>query len=304
MTELISLQGQFIEYLKTEKGHRSKTIENYERYLERFLTFSKVATPAQLTEKRVQEFRLYLSRQPGTLSGGRVEPMKQRTQNYYLIAVRAFLKFLRERGIESLSPEKVELMHFSAPAPTNISVPELRRLMATPDTKSIEGKRDQAILELLSTTGLRISELCSLTVKDVNFSQNECIVRGSGEAVRVISIPDSVKKTLRQYLKCRKDLDEALFVRYGRKANDGGDRRLQPRAVQRLLKQYAIQAGITHRVTPQILRYTFAASLLSKGTDLRSVQIFLGHQHYGTTKIYAATAVESQRDESIKTHKK
>ncbi len=304
MPDLKTLKRQFLEYLEIERGRSVKTVENYERYLERFFTFTKVTKVGDLTEEQVREFRLYLNRQPGTKTGGRTEPMKRRTQNYYLIALRAFLKFLRKRGIEALSPERIELAKVPERSLDLISSQELKRLLAAPPGKTIEGKRDRAILELFFSTGLRISELCGLSIDDVDLSRDEFSVRGKGDKVRVVFLSDTAKDTLREYLKNRKDLDDALFIRYGRKANDGGELRLSPRAVQRLLKHYAAKAGITRKVTPHVLRHSFATDLLSNGADLRSVQALLGHAHIGTTQVYTHVTDKHLRDVHKKFHGK
>ena len=304
MKDLVALKRQFLEYLEIERGRSVKTVENYDRYLERFFTFAKVKKTSDLTEEQIREFRLHLNRQAGTKVGGRVEPMKRRTQNYYLIALRAFLKFLRKRGIEALSPERIELAKVPERSLDLISPTELKRLMKAPDQKTLEGKRDKAILELLFSTGLRISELCGLSIDDVDLTRDEFSVRGKSDKVRVVFLSDTAKETLREYLKNRKDLDDALFVRYGRKANDGGEPRLQPRAVQRLLKHYAEMAGITRKVTPHVIRHSFATDLLSNGADLRSVQALLGHANIGTTQIYTHVTDKHLREVHKKFHGK
>ena len=286
MKDVGELKRQFLEHLEIERGRSVKTIENYNRYLERFFNFAKVKTVSQLTEEQIREFRLYLNRQAGTKVGGRIEPMKRRTQNYYLIALRAFLKFLRKRGIEALSPERIELAKVPERSLDLISPTELKRLLNAPKVKTLEGKRDKAILELLFSTGLRLSELCKLSIDDVDFTRDEFSVRGKGEKVRVVFLSSAAKEALKDYQAARKDLDDALFVRYGRKANDGGEPRLQARAVQRLLKHHAAVAGITRKVTPHVIRHSFATDLLSNGADLRSVQVLLGHANIGTTQIY------------------
>lgn len=298
------MKRQFLEYLEIERGRSIKTVENYNRYLERFFKFSNTKNPGDITEEQVREFRLHLNRQPGTKVGGRIEPMKRRTQNYYLIALRAFLKFLRKRGVESMSPERIELAKVPERSLDLISSKELERLMSAPDTSTIEGKRDKAILELLFSTGLRISELCALSIDDIDLSREEFSVRGKGEKVRVVFLSPSAKKTLQDYLKHRKDLDGAMFVRYGRKMNDGGDLRLSPRAVQRLLKKYATQSGITRKVTPHVIRHSFATDLLSNGADLRSVQALLGHANIGTTQIYTHVTDKHLLDVHKKFHGK
>jgi len=302
MADLKTLQRQFLEYLEIERGRSVKTVENYERYLERFFTFAKVSKPSELTEEQVREFRLYLNRQPGTKVGGRTEPMKRRTQNYYLIALRAFLKFLRKRGVEALSPERIELAKVPERSLDLISPQELKRLLSAPEAKTIEGMRDRAILELFFSTGLRISELCALSIDDVDLTRDEFSVRGKGDKVRVVFLSDKAREAIRQYLKNRKDLDDALFIRYGRKAHDGGELRISPRAVQRLLKHYAAKAGITRKVTPHVLRHSFATDLLSNGADLRSVQALLGHAHIATTQVYTHVTDKHLREVHKKFH--
>ncbi len=283
---LVELKQQFLEYLEIERGRSAKTIENYERYLERFFTFAKIKKPADITEEQIQKFRLYLNRQVGTKVGGHFEPMKQCTQNYYLIAIRTYLKFLHKRGIKSLNPDRIELSKVPKQSPNPISPYELKKLINTTDKKTLEGKRDRAILELLFSTGLRISELCGLSINDVDLTKDEFSVRGKGEKDRVVFISDEARSSLKNYLQSRKDLHDALFVRYGRKMNDGGDPRLSPRAVQRLLKKYATTAGIARKVTPQVIRHSFATDMISNGADLRFVQARLGHANIGTTQMY------------------
>ena len=304
MKDLVALKQQFLEYLEIERGRSIKTVENYDRYLERFFAFAKVKTVSQLTEEQIREFRLHLNRQAGTKVGGRLEPMKRRTQNYYLIALRAFLKFLRKRGIEALSPERIELAKVPERSLDLITPTELKRLLSAPDLKSLEGKRDKAILELFFSTGLRISELCALSIDDVDLTRDEFSVRGKGDKVRVVFLSEAAKRSLREYLSARKDLDDALFVRYGRKANDGVDPRLQARGVQRLFKQYAAKAGITRKVTPHVLRHSFATDLLSNGADLRSVQALLGHAHIGTTQVYTHVTDKHLQEVHKKFHSK
>jgi site-specific recombinase XerD len=299
---LLQLKRQFLEYLEIERGRSVKTLENYDRYLERFLTFSKVTKPRDLTEEQVREFRLYLNRQAGTKVGGRVESMKRRTQNYYLIALRAFLKFMRKRGVSSLSPERIELAKVPERSLDLISTAELTRLLAAPNTNTLEGKRDQAILELLVSTGVRISELCALSSDAIDLSRDEFLVRGKGDKNRVVLLSDKAKDAIKVYLSARKDMESALFIRYGKKAHVGSEARITPRTVQRLLKSYAVKAGITRKVTPHVIRHSFATDLLFCGADLRSVQALLGHAHIGTTQIYTHVTDAHVREVHKKFH--
>lgn len=295
---------QFLEYLEIERGRSVKTIENYDRYLRRFIEFGKLKKPADITEQLVRDFRLFLNRQHGTKVGVRYDPMKRRTQNYYLIALRAFLKFLRKRGIESLSPERIELAKVPERSLDLITTAELKRLREAPDRKTLEGKRDSAIIELFFSTGLRVSELCNLSIDDVDLSRDEFSVRGKGDKVRVVFLSETAKAAVREYLAARKDMDDALFVRYGNKEHVGSDRRLIPRGVQRLLKHYAAKAGITRKLTPHVLRHSFATDLLGNGADLRSVQALLGHAHIATTQIYTHVTDAHLREVHKKFHGK
>lgn len=302
--KLSDLQRQFLEYLEIERGRSVKTIENYDRYLTRFFGFLASDDPKKLTEEKVREFRLWLNRQPGTKQGRHTEPMKRRTQNYYLIALRAFLKYLRKREIEALSPEKIELAKVPERSLDLITSQELKRLMAAPDTATLVGLRDRAILELLFSTGLRISELTSLSTDDVDLTRDEFSVRGKGDKIRVVFLSDAARKAIVAYQKARKDMSDAMFIQYGKNAKNAGDLRLSPRAVQRLLKTYAAKAGITRKVTPHVIRHSFATDLLSNGADLRSVQALLGHANIATTQVYTHVTDKHLREVHKKFHGK
>ncbi|HUO50355.1 MAG TPA: site-specific tyrosine recombinase/integron integrase [Candidatus Paceibacterota bacterium] len=279
--DLKSLKTQFLEYLEIEKGRSVKTVENYDRYLSRFLQQTKVDAPQKLTEQVVREFRLWLNRQPG-VSGD----MKKKTQNYYLIALRAFLKYLRKHNIQSLDPERIELAKTSPRDLDLITADELNRLMKAPTGESLQALRDRAILELLFSTGLRVSELCSLN-SDLDLSRDEFAIRGKGDKVRVVFLSSSAKKAIAEYLKKRGDMGEALFVSYGKGFAKGKDlQRITPRSIERLVKSYAIKSGITRKVTPHVIRHSFATDLLENGADLRSVQALLGHANIATTQVY------------------
>lgn len=289
--DLKNLKTQFLEYLEIEKGRSVKTVENYDRYLTRFLAQTKVTSPTKLTETLVREFRLWLNRQPG-VSGD----MKKKTQNYYLIALRAFLKYLRKLGIESLSPERIELAKVGARDLDLITADELNRLMTAPakalatagrssSSEKLTALRDAAILELFFSTGLRVSELCSLNA-DLDLTRDEFSVRGKGDKVRVVFLSPSAKKAIAEYLKQRGDMGEALFVGYGTVGKKKESGRLTPRSIERLVKHYATKAGITRKVTPHVIRHSFATDLLENGADLRSVQALLGHANIATTQVY------------------
>lgn len=279
--DLKEMKSQFLEYLEIEKGRGVKTVENYDRYLNRFLNFAKVKNPGQITEQMVREFRINLNRSAGV--GG---SMKKNTQNYHLIALRAFLKFLRKRDVESLNPERIELAKTGGRDLDLISASELDRLLNGPKGDELPALRDRAIMELFFSTGLRVSELCSLD-QDLDLTRDEFSIRGKGEKVRVVFLSDSAKKAIAAYLKKRGDMSEALFVSYGKGRPKTKDLpRMTPRSVERMIKQYAARAGITRKVTPHVIRHSFATDLLENGADLRSVQALLGHANIATTQVY------------------
>ena len=279
-SSLQSLKTQFLEYIEIEKGRAALTSRNYDHYLSVFLERTRVKKPADITEPIVREFRLWLNRQPG-VSGG----MKKKTQNYYLIALRAFLKYLRKIGVASLQPEKIELAKVGARDLDLITADELNRLMKVPAGDSLAELRDRAMLELLFSTGLRVSELCSLNA-DIDLSRDEFSIRGKGDKVRVVFLSPSAKRAVAEYLKKRTDMGEALFIGYGKVGKKKEAMRLTPRSVERIVKKHAIQAGITRKVTPHVIRHSFATDLLEGGADLRSVQALLGHANIGTTQVY------------------
>ena len=280
------LKREFLEYLEIEKGRSLKTISNYDRYLSRFIDFTQVKNPKNITDEVVRKFRLWLNRQEsGAVTEGVADTLKKKTQNYYLIALRAFLKFLRKRDIESLSPERIEL----AKAPERdldlISADDLERLLTAPSGSDLKNLRDKAMLELLFSTGLRVSELCALN-NDLDLKRDEFSVRGKGEKVRVVFLSDDAKDAIKKYLKERKDMDDAMFVQLGKNTANAKSLRLSPRSIERIVKHYAIKAGISKKVTPHIVRHSFATDLLQNGADLRSVQALLGHANIATTQVY------------------
>ena len=288
---LLNLKREFLEYLEISKGRSLKTIENYDRYLSRFLEFSTLTDPKHITDRVVQEFRLWLNRQPAA-SGG---TLKRKTQNYYLIALRAFLKYLQRQGVQTLPPERIELAKVPDRSLDLITAQELERLMHAPDGGDLASIRDRAILELLFSTGLRVSELCALDT-DIDLSRDELSVRGKGDKVRVVFLSETAKQAVQTYMKKRKDLEEALFVDHSKRSDSDAPRRVTPRDVQRLVKKYALKAGITKKVTPHVIRHSFATDLLENGADLRSVQALLGHANIATTQVYTHVTDKHLRD--------
>ena len=273
------LLGEYLDYLEIEKNRSVKTRENYERYLARFLNWAKVSSPGEIDDESVRKYRLWLNRQN----------LKKQTQNYYVIALRGFLKYLAKRGVKTLPAERIELARSPSRDIEVLEADEVERLLSSPNVGSLQGKRDRALLEILFSTGLRVSELCSLNRDSVNLSRDEFSVRGKGDKVRVVFLSGPAKKALADYLDSRGDIDEALFIHIPRGKTfrqAQGTMRLTPRSVQRMVKKHAVGAGITKDVHPHVLRHSFATDLLRNGADLRSVQALLGHSSITTTQIY------------------
>ena len=299
--DLKSLKTQFLEYIEIEKGRSLKTVENYDHYLTRFLEFIKSDSPEKINDAAIRDFRLWLNRQSTGNNRAAGDTLSRKTQNYYLIAIRAFLKYLARENIKSIAPERIELAKINERALDLITPIELGRLLSSPSGGDIKDLRDKAILELLFSTGLRVSELCSLT-SDLDLSSPELSIRGKGGKVRVVFISDDAKNAVRTYLKARKDISDALFVQVGNQIKE--IKSLTKRSIERIVKQHAIKAGISKKVTPHIIRHCFATDLLSNGADLRSVQAILGHANIGTTQIYTHVTDKHLRDIHKRFHNK
>ncbi len=282
------LKQQFLEYLEIERGRSPKTLENYGHHLTKFLTFLNSNNPADITQESIRKYRIWLNRQLAKREpAGRTiqKTIKKNTQNYYLISLRSFLKYLLRLGVKVLPPDYIELAKVGERQIDLISKQELTRLLNAPNGDDIKSLRDKAILELLFSTGLRVSELCALT-RDADLTVDEWSVRGKGEKVRVVFLSDDAKKALKKYIDKRTDVDDALFVRMNRENAREGDLSLDERSVERIVKQRAIEAGISKKVTPHVIRHSFATDLLGNGADLRAVQMLLGHANITTTQIY------------------
>ena len=304
-TEIDKLKREFLEYIEIERGRALKTVENYNHYLTVFLTHTKVTSPKEITDEVVREFRLWLNRQSGAnkKSGG---TMSKKTQNYYLIALRSFLKYMMRMDIKSLPADRIELAKVSERSLDLITPTELSRLLDSPDTSTLAGLRDRAMLETLFSTGLRVSELSALT-RDIDLASDELSIRGKGGKVRVVFFSDSAKRALKEYLAKRKDMNEPLFVsinKRSKKEDKTGGRPMDRRSIERIVKHYAIKSGISKKVTPHVIRHSFATDLLSNGADLRSVQMLLGHANIATTQIYTHVTDKQLRDAHKKFHSK
>jgi len=275
---------EFLEYLEIEKGRSLKTIDNYHHYLSRFLSFSGLTEPSDIDEEVVRNFRIWLNRQSAGNRSVAGSTLKKKTQNYYLIALRSFLKYLSRRGVESLPPEKIELAKVPERDVDIISSEELSRLREAVKGADLKSLRDRAIIEFLFSTGMRLAELCSLS-RDIDIDSEELSIRGKGEKIRLVFISEEAREALKGYLEARSDIDDALFIRVSPGA-DSDSLRLTPRSVERVVKSCAIKAGILKKVTPHTIRHSFATDLLKNGADIRSVQALLGHAHIATTQIY------------------
>ncbi len=304
-TEIDNLKRHFLEYIEVEKGRSVKTVENYDRYLSRFIQYSKITLVSQISSDLVREYRLWLNRQSTGNNKSTGETLKKKTQNYYLIALRAFLKYLAKRGIKSLAGEQIELAKVGERSIDIITQNELSRLLEAPDGDSVKSLRDKAILELLFSTGLRVSELCSLK-RDIDLSYDSMPIRGKGEKIRIVFISEDAKDAVKKYLSARKDMDDALFVKIEKLENykNHTNQALTIRSVERIVKFYAIKAGISSKVSPHTLRHVFATDLLQNGADLRSVQALLGHASISTTQIYTHVSDHHLREIHKKFHNK
>lgn len=300
MSSLSSLLIEFLEYLEIEKSRSQKTIENYHHYLRRFLGWAKITKPEQITNDLMHSYRLYLNR----MADEKGATLKRSTQNYHLIAIRSFLKYLSKRDIKSLACEKIEVGKNPAHEIEFLDSSEVERLLAAADGESIKSLRDRAILELLFSAGLRVSELTHINRDQINLERQEFSVRGKGDKLRIVFISDTAKKSIEKYLSKRQDIDPALFIRYSKKklSENQETKRLTSRSIQRIVKAYAAAAGIVKDVHPHTLRHSFATDLLSNGADIRSVQTMLGHSSITTTQIYTHVTNEQLKDVHKKFH--
>lgn len=299
--DLQKLLREFLEYLEIERNVSKLTIRNYKHYLERFLVFleanpsppsgaealAKAAVPSSITPEIVRQYRLYLSRYADKNN----MTLKRVTQNYHLIALRSFLKYMIRRDLKVLAPEQVELGKAESRSIKFLEREQIERLLNMPEISTPDGMRDKAILETLFSTGLRVSELVALNRDQINFDRKEFGVIGKGRRARVVFLSDTAVVWLQRYLKQRQETLKPLFIRYNGKTPDETDKtgdsyRLSARSIQRLVEKYVKKARLPMKITPHGLRHSFATDLLTNGADLRAIQELLGHKNVSTTQIY------------------
>ena len=292
--DISELVADFLESLEIEKGRSTKTVENYGLYLARFIDLitedfegQEMIKPSDITPEILRRFRLKLNRFSDNQNKERLSAL---TQSYHLIALRGFFKYLAKRGIKSLDPSLIDLPRAAKKQVTFLHFDEIERLLAEIPLDTESGLRDRAIIELLFSGGLRVSELCSLNRDSINLERREFMVRGKGKKDRPIFIDKSTAECIKDYLNMRTDTLPALFLNNSANqqipSTSGDFRRLTPRSIERIIQKYTRLAGITKHVTPHTMRHSFATDLLMNGADIRSVQSLLGHANISTTQIY------------------
>ena len=299
---LSELVNDFTEHLEVEGGRSLKTIENYRLYLERFIEFSGDITVDKITSEQVRRFRLWLNRHINDSN----QSLSLITQSYHLIALRGFLTYLSRRDIQSLSADKIILPKTARKQVTFLHYDEVSSLLSQIDLDTEVGLRDRAIIELLFSSGLRVSELVNLNRDHINLNRREFMVRGKGQKDRPVFVSKGAAERVSDYLASRHDSLVPLFISYSRFAGQtdtsGDYRRLQSRSIQRMVSHYAKMAGITKHVSPHTLRHSFATDLLMNGADLRSVQAMLGHSNISTTQVYTHVTDQHLKDVFEKFH--
>ena len=291
MKSIVDLTTEFLEYLQVERNVSPLTVRNYKHYLDRFTTWlaqvsGSLSSPNKIDQDTIRRYRVFLTR----LSDHEGLTLKRITQNYHLIALRAFLKYLAKHDIKTISADKIDLGKAESRSLKFLNREQLNRLLNQPDVHSVQGLRDKAILELLFSTGLRVSELVKLNRAHIDLKSREIGIIGKGGRPRVVFISDSAASWLRQYLSYRSDKYKPLFVRYSGKkvtGNQGEEGiRLTARSVQRAVEKYVKKAKLPIKITPHGIRHSFATDLLTAGADLRAIQEMLGHKNVSTTQIY------------------
>jgi site-specific recombinase XerD len=295
---------EYLEYCEIAQNKSPKTIENYKHYLKRFEEFlSENMKPKDLDLRKVQNYRMFLNR----MVDDKGKKLSIKTQNYHLIALRAFLKYLTKNDVRTLAPEKIELSKIPERTVEFLTHEELERLFLAVDQTKKSGKRDTAILETLYSTGLRVSELRSLNREQVDLKRREFMVRGKGRKPRIVFLSKKAAEIVESYLKTRNDNFKALFINSGKGQKpdilDEEKRRLTTVSIENVVRKYALKAGIIKKVSPHTLRHSYATELLANGADIRSVQEMLGHSSITTTQIYTHVTNKGLKEIHDKYHR-
>jgi site-specific recombinase XerD len=297
----------FLDWLEIEKGLSSKSQENYSRFLKKFLDWLKInkfenLKPHELSPDHIWQYRVFLARQylPKTHKS-----LKKTTQNYYLIALRAFLNYFAERDILSLPAEKIKLAKDKNDREVRfLNIEQLEKLLSAPNVSTTSGLRDRAILEIFFSTGMRIAELVALNKEQIKIKPSmeelELSIVGKGSRIRTVYFSKRSLYWLQKYLETRKDKEKALFINYRSKKNTS--LRLTSRSIEKMVKKYDVLSGIPLTTTPHVLRHTFATDLLTQGVDLRTIQEFLGHKNIAATQIYVHVTNKRLREIHQKFH--
>ncbi|QCT41961.1 site-specific tyrosine recombinase/integron integrase [Candidatus Nanosynbacter featherlites] len=287
----------FLEHLEIEGGRSQNTIRNYSLYLERFIEFAGDIEVVKITSEMIRRYRLWLNRYKNDNDGKELSIL---TQSYHLIALRGFLTYLSRRDIPSLSADKIILPKTVRKQVTFLQYDEVVNLIDNIPLDSEQGLRDRAIIELLFSSGLRVSELVNLNRDHINLKRREFMVRGKGQKDRPVFVSQHAAEHVENYLQARQDSLPALFLSYSRRSTkptmSGDYRRLSARSIQRMISHYARLAGITKHVSPHTMRHSFATDLLMNGADLRSVQSLLGHSSISTTQVYTHVTDQHLKD--------
>ncbi|MBP6942629.1 MAG: tyrosine-type recombinase/integrase [Candidatus Buchananbacteria bacterium] len=313
---LVALVPDYLDYCEVEKGLSPVSTRNYDNFLKVFKEWLKIADlsglkPHELTPDHIWDYRLYLSRKTDP-KGPKGHQMKKTTQSYYLRALRGLLNYCADKDIVALPAEKVKLPKLTDKDKTIkfLKFDQIEKLLQAPDSATPAGLRDRALLEILFSTGMRVSELTSLNVKQFNrnnllagkFTDQEIMINGKGGKTRTIYFSNRALQALARYLKTRGDLFPPLFINY-RRSNDANDEhRLSTRAIEEMVKKYTVMAGLPVDATPHTLRHSYATDLLTQGADLRSVQELLGHSNIATTQIYTHVTNQQLKDVHKKFH--